>query len=255
VSTAAERAAAFLAGAGDDLFAAWAAALVGCGAAEVGAEAVVKRQLPDGSFGELTETRRVLALLDDVGARGGPVAERACAWLRSSQSPQGCWGAPGADAVFETGVLTAILARVGCAPADLLDAAADWLAGRFSPEAVKGFRWSPLAAYAAAFANHPHDAGDGILQWCGRELERGWRAGRFDAVRVARLLLWCDAPSLPGGSVAVGEVVPALRESQAADGSFADGARVPVAERRVEEGAARQRQATWDGLVALLRYP
>jgi hypothetical protein len=243
LSTAAERAAAFLAGAGDELFAAWAAVLVGRGDAEAAARALVERQLPDGSFGALAETRRVLALLDDVGARGGPVVERACAWLRSIQSTAGCWGA-GEEAVFETGVLAGILARASCAPASMLDAAAHWLAARFTPDAVKGFRWRPLAAYAAAFANHAHDAGDGILQWCGRELERGWRAGRFDAVQVARLLLWCDAPSLPGGRVAMGDVIPALRASQAADGSFRAGAETAPA-----------RQATWDGLVALLRSP
>lgn len=239
---AAERAAAFLAGAGDDLFAAWAAVLVGGGAAELAAEALVERQLPDGSFGELAETRRVLVLLDDVGARGGPVLERACAWLRSTQSAEGCWGRCGEEAVFETGVLAGILARSSCAPAPVLDAAAEWLAARFTPDAVKGFRWRPLAAHAAAFANLPHEAGDGILQWCGRELERGWRAGRFDALQVARLLLWCDTSSLPGGSVAMGEVLPALRASQAGDGSF-----------RADAAMAQACQATWDGLVALLR--
>ena len=140
-------------------------------------------------------------------------------------------------------MLTGILARSPSAPVGLLAAAADWLAARFTPDAVKGFRWRPLAAYAAAFSNLPHDEGDGILQWCGRELERGFRAGRFDPVQVARLLLWCDTPSLPGGQVSASEVLPLLVAAQADDGAFRPGA--PRAETL---------QASWDALVALLRF-
>lgn len=240
--TPAERAAAFLVAADDELLASWAPVLLGTGSAELAAERVVERQRPDGSFGDLSETRRVLALLDDVGSRGGPVLERAGAWLGSVQSADGCWGAGEDRAVFETGVLTGILARSPGTPVALLDAAADWLAARFTPDTVKG-HWRPLAAFAAAFANLPHDEGDGILQWCGRELERGFRGGRFDPVQVVRLLLWCDTPSLPGGRVSAFEVLPLLVAAQAPDGAFRPGA-----------ARAETLQASWDGLVALLRF-
>ena len=65
-----------------------------------------------------------------------------------------------------------------------------------------------------------HEDSDAILQWCGRELERGYRAGAFDAVRTARVLVDCDAPSLPGARLAAGELVAALLGEQAPDGGW-----------------------------------
>ena len=243
VDAAAERAAAFLAAGDDPLLAAWAPVLLGGGSGQAAAEIIVKSQRADGSFGDLAATRRTIALLDDAGSRSGEVLEGACRWLERSQSLPGSWGAAEEEALFETGVLTGILARAHCAPAGMLGTAADWLAERFDPDRVK-FRWRPLAAYAASFSNFPHEAGDGILQWCGRELERGVLARRFDAVQVCRLLVWCDAPSLPGGKVSAAEMLPALVAEQEPDGSYRAGGEPAVA-----------RQATWDALVALLRLP
>jgi len=233
----------FLCRSDDELLAAWGPVLLGRESGQAAAEMVVKRQRRDGSFGDLSATRRVIALLDDAGSRSGPVLESACRWLERSQSSEGYWGRGDEPALFETGLLTGILARGRYAPERMLYAAADWLAAGFEPERLK-FRWRPLAAYAATFANLSHDESDAILQWCGRELERGVLARRFEPVAVGRLLLWCDTPSLPGGKVSAAQVLPELVASQAGDGSFSIGA-----------GDASPLQATWDALVALLRLP
>ena len=58
------------------------------------------------------------------------------------------------------------------------------------------------------------DVADEALQWCGRELERGFRIGAFDAVRVARVFVLCDAPALPGARLAAAEVREALLRAQ-----------------------------------------
>jgi len=172
----------------------------------------------------LAATRRALVALVQVGALHGAVVERAVAHLGRAQQPDGRW-VPAEDsseavAVEATGRIAGVLARTPCVRTRTLDAAADWLAARFAPERVQGFARGALAAYAATFANVPHESSDAILQWCGRELERGFRAGAFDAVRTARLLVDCDAPSLPGARLAANEVVAALLREQAPDGGW-----------------------------------
>ena len=86
----------------------------------------------------------------------------------------------------------------------------------------------------------PHDAGDEILQWCGRELERGFRARRFSAVRTARVLTWCDAPVLPGAQLEPAELLDALLAEQAPDGGFGEAS---------DDRASR----SWDAWIALER--
>ncbi len=238
---AVRRAASFVSAGDDELLSRWAAVSVGAGDAQGAAEAIVRQQRADGSFGDVASTRRVLSLLDDVGARGGPVLEGACRWLETVQAVDGRWG-DGDAAIFETGVLVGLLARAPSVRGSVLGAAADWLAEGFAPERVQGFQWLPLAGYASAFANLAHESADGILQWCGRELERGFRTGHFDAVRTARVLLWCDAPSLPGARLEAAEVVAALIEQQEEDGGW-------------PAPPGRRTARAWDGLVALLRLP
>jgi hypothetical protein len=189
-----------------------------------------------------TELRRVLGFLDDLHQLESPAASRVAARLAAVQEPSGHWGpaVQEAQAVFETGMITGHLAKSPCARLELLEAAGDWLAERFSPDLVQGFRWGNIAAYAHTFANLPHDASDEILQWCGRELERGFRARRFSAVRTARVLVWCDARALPGTRLEPAELIMALLAEQAGDGSFGDVS---------SERAAR----TWDAWVALER--
>jgi hypothetical protein len=202
------------------------------------------QQAADGGFGtgdRLDATRRVLALLDDLGALGGAVAEGAARFATSVQHDDGSWG-DASDATFLTGMLAGHLAKSRFGHTASLAAAADWLAAHFSPELVQS--WRPLAACAHAFANLAHEEGDAILQWCGRELERGFRARRFDAVSVARVLVWCGSSSLPGARLDPAQLVAAIAAAEAPGGGFLAAAGAP-------EDAGWRR--TWDALVALRR--
>lgn len=218
-----ERAAGFVRAEGDALAGRAAAALESGDAAALVAWLEAEQRTdggfpPDGSPGA---ARRVLSALADAGALGCRAAERACRFLEAAQSGPGCWEAGDEDArLYDTGLLAGLLARTRYARASCLDAAADWLAAGFAPERVQGFAWRPIAAYAACFANVLHDEADGILQWCGRELERGYRAGRFDAVATGRVLVWCDAPAIPGARVAAPELCEAILAGQEADGAW-----------------------------------
>jgi len=189
-----------------------------------------------------TDLRRALGFLDDLRELESPAAERVTARLAATQDGGGHWGPANdeSEAVFETGMIAGHLAKSRCASVELLGAASDWLAHRFTPDLVQGFRWGNIAAYAHTFANFEHDAADEILQWCGRELERGFRARRFSAVRTARVFVWCDAPALPGAKLEAGEVLAVLLTEQADDGGFGDAA---------DERAAR----TWDAWLSLER--
>lgn len=188
--------------------------------------------------GDLAGFRGALRLFDDLGALEHPLVERMVRDLERLQAEDGHWGGDADDAIFETGTLGGHLAKVPSASAGLLDAASDWLAARFSPERVQGFQWRGVAAYAHVFANRPHAAADEILQWCGRELERGFRTRHFDAVHTARVLVWCDASSLPGARLDAGELLEALLIEQAADGGF---------------GTRNRARCSWDAMVALVR--
>jgi len=198
------------------------------------------------SGAELAAARATLAALADLGALHGSLVERAVATLAAAQRADGSFAPAGeaseTAAIEATGRLLGLLARTPCVRASLLDAGAVWLAARFSPERVQGFAWGPLAAYAAAFSNVPHEDADAILQWCGRELERGFRAGAFDGVATARVLLDCDAPSLPGARLAAQEVVVSILGAQQGDGGFAPGA-----------GGADRVERSLDALAALAR--
>jgi hypothetical protein len=193
------------------------------------AEWLAGEQLESGAFADasgqgLSATRRALAALVQVGVMQGALVERAAQHLVRAQRPDGCWepateAAEGA-AIEATGRIVGVLARTRCVRSRTLDAAADWLSARFAPERVQGFAIGALGAYAATFANVSHEDSDAILQWCGRELERGFRAGAFDAVRTARVLVDCDAPSLPGARFAANEVAGALLREQEPDGGW-----------------------------------
>ena len=174
--------------------------------------------------GDVEAASETLCALADLGALRGAFVERVVARLAAGQRGDGSFAAADATeaaALVVTGRLLGLLARTACARASLLDAGAGWLAARFAPERVQGFAWGPLRAYAAAFSNVPHDASDAILQWCGRELERGFRAGAFDGVAAARVLLDCDAPSLPGARLAAEEILVSILGAQQEDGGFA----------------------------------
>jgi hypothetical protein len=188
--------------------------------------------------------RPLLGVLDEQRALRSPLMQRACAAI--APALQALAENAEADAACERrlqclGLLGGYLARSPYVRPEVLDAVGDALAARFTPDLLEGFRWDNLAAYAHFFANAPHEASDGILQWCGRELERGFRTRQFDALRTARVLCLCDAHALPGARVDAAELVLALLTEQGPDGSF--GPPGASGEERVENTLA--------GLVAL----
>ena len=230
---ASQRAAAFAIANGSPLSAARARALTGAAPTREVLAALEAREAstaPDA----LLDT---LAILGEQRALRSSLAESVCAAAVASQEADGGFG-PGSGStdarLSRTGMLGGYLARSPFARPEALDAAGDFLARSFQPERLQSFQWQNIAGYAHYFANAPHDASDEILQWCGRELERGFRARAFDAVRTARVLVLCDAHAVPGAQLEASELVVALVTEQAVDGGFGDGDR----EERVEETLA-----------------
>jgi hypothetical protein len=246
------RAARFVAGCGDETARLRAAVLAG--------EAKPERALPalerwtersgalrsDGSVSALASLP-VLGALADLRLLDSPLGRRLAEALARVQAEDGSFGAATSDAderVFATGRIGGWLSRLRSVRQELLDRAGDHLAARFTPESVGGFAWRPLAAHAQFFANVVHERSDEVLQWCGRELERGYRARRFDAVATARVLVDCGASSLPGARLDAGELVLALVSQQDAHGAIA------CAEAATPESRALR---TLDALAALVR--
>jgi len=186
--------------------------------------------------------------LDDLRALHLPVVERSCAHLAATQADDGSWGPADAsedDRIFLTGMLGGHFGKTRVARASMLAGAGDYIAERFSPERLQNSAWRAIAAYAHYFANVPHEAGDAVLQWTGRELERGHLAGRFDAVQTGRVLLYVDAPALPGGRLDAAYVVERILAQQAGDGGWL----------RPGDSAPEARVAhTLDALAALVRF-
>jgi len=180
-------------------------------------DGVVQRK--DGSLGlelgnpaesEWEPMLRSLAAAADLGCLHLPFVERACGFLEVVQADDGSWGSSDEaeeSRIIRTGMIAGHLGKTRFARAATLTRAGDYIADRFTPDLVQGFNWAAIAAYANYFANVPHDESDAVLQWIGRELERGFRSGRFDGVRTARVLLYAEAPSLPGGRVDAARVL------------------------------------------------
>jgi len=209
----------------------------------------VELPFPDGTEGFVAEAQlRVLGAAADLRALHLGVVECVCADLETAQRQDGSWGADGdsEERVFvRTGMIAGHLGKTRFARAATLAAAGDYLAAHFSPDLLQDFHWAAIAACANYFANVPHEEGDAVLQWTGRELERGFRVGRFDAVQCARVLLYAEAPSLPGGRLGAAEVIERLRGEQQRDGGWL----------RLEDPAPPARvEHTLDGLTALVRF-
>jgi hypothetical protein len=195
--------------------------------------ALAEAQAPDGALRPWRETPAAdpaleaslegLARLDALGLLDSPVGERAAAFLLARQSPDGGWDEPGADEerrIALTGEAAGLLAKTPFARASALARAEAFLATRWSVERVAGPRYAPILAYVHALAHVPSDLADEVLQWCGRELERGFRTGAFAPVAVARVFLRARARALPGARIEASEVVAALLAAQDAEGAF-----------------------------------
>ncbi|MGH0028254.1 MAG: hypothetical protein ACQGVC_00560 [Myxococcota bacterium] len=193
--------------------------------------------------GRADAREEVLRVCDELRALRSGVARRALAALEAGQADDGAFADPALplpERLRRTGELGGILARSPFGRPANLAAAGDFLARHFTPDLFQGFQWQNIAAYTRYFANALHDAADEVLQWCGRELERGYRAREFDAVRTARVLLACDAHGVPGARLEREELVLALVTEQNTDGSFG-----------AEPEPAARVEATLHGLRAL----
>jgi hypothetical protein len=202
-----------------------------------------------GSEPGLGSTLFALVVLADLRALRGPTAERAVAYLTGIQRDDGAFSpAPGAaesDVVVCTGMVAGYLARSRRARPAALDRAGAFLGTAFEAERVKGFAWQSLAAFAHFFTNVSHELSDPALQWCGRELERGYRSGGTDALRSVRVFTLCDAHSLPGARVDATELCEALLGLQSQDGDVRVGP---------EEASAERVGAALDAALAWVRF-
>jgi hypothetical protein len=190
-----------------------------------------------------------LAVLDALGVWRGAQVERAVEVLAAAQRDAGSWSRAGRDdddddaRVVATAQIAGLLAKTPFARPALLQAASRFLTARWGPERVQSGDPVAIAGWGQWFANADDELSDEGLQWCGRELERGFRTGAIDALAAARVFARCDAQSLPGARLGADEVVLSLAAAQSTDGGF--GAPFEPPPLRVE--------ATLDALAALAR--
>jgi hypothetical protein len=216
-----QRAAAFVESAGDEIAIGRARALMGTQSASVVVELLRDPGL-EASMGRLLRT---LEILDDLRCTNAAPVEHACESLTASQQSDGSWpnreSAAEDERVVATGMIAGYLAKTPFVRQSTLASAADYLAARWSPDRVKGSAWGANAAYFHCFALVRHGQADAILQWCGRELERGFRTGVYDAVRTARVFALCKAHALPGSGLAAADLVARILDEQMDDGGYA----------------------------------
>jgi hypothetical protein len=221
VSAAMQRAAVFVESAGDEVAIGRARALIGTQPASV----VVDLLRDPGSEPSVGRLLRLLGILGDLRCTNAAPVERACDSLTASQQSDGSWSdresAAEDERIFATGMIAGYLAKTPFVRQSTLASAADYLAARWSPDRLKGSAWGANAAYFHCFALVRHEQADAILQWCGRELERGFRAGVYDAVRTARVFALCKAHALPGSRLAATELVARILDEQMDDGGYA----------------------------------
>jgi hypothetical protein len=221
ISAAVQRAAAFVESAGDEVAIERARALTGTQPASV----VVERLRDLGPEPPVSRLLRALGILDDLLCMNANPVERACERLAAVQQRDGSWSdredAPEDERIFSTGMIAGYLAKTPFVRQSILASAADFLASRWEPERVKGSAWGANAAYFHCFALVRHEQADAILQWCGRELERGFLMGVYDAVRTARVFALCRAHALPGSRLAASELVARILDEQMDDGGYA----------------------------------
>ena len=193
---------------------------------------------------ELAATLRGLTWLDALGLLDHPLPERVVVWLLARQCTDGGWDEPGASEarrVERTGEVTGLLAKSPHARESALRAGERFLAARWSVSRVQGPSYGPILAYVHALAHLHSDLADAALQWCGRELERGFRTRVFAPVAVARVFLRARARALPGATLDGAELVASLLAAQAPDGGWS------------AEAEASRLDATLEAVEALLR--
>ncbi len=181
----------------------------------------------DDSQDRLATTVRALGFLDGLGLLDHPIPEAAVGFLVLGQAADGGWGDPASDEeerILTTGAVAGYLAKTPFARASVLQGAEAFLLERWRIDRVQGPSYAPILAYThllAAFSSDAAaDVGDEALQWCGRELERGFRTQVFDPVSVSRVFCRARARALPGAKLDPPELVTALITAQGDDGGW-----------------------------------
>jgi hypothetical protein len=236
VAAALARAQAFLAARGAALEARYVGVLAGAVPRAEIAERARAAQTADGALGALLagdargpgveSTADALGWLVAIGCVEGPPVDAAASYLVRAQRPDGGWDAAG-PAEEETGLaltatLAGLLSRCPGARHSALVRAAGFLGAQWSPDRVQSGSYPAIAGYLHAFATVPADVdeADTALQWCGRELERGYRIGAFGAAAVGEVFVRCGAIAIPGTRIQAAEIAQALLLEQRPDGGF-----------------------------------
>jgi hypothetical protein len=215
-------------------------------------EALARQRRADGAFvawrpldaDAPAAARRALTWLGALGLTDHALCEAAVTPLASGQAPDGGWGSPALPPelrVALTGETAGLLARTPFARESLLRRAEAFLARAYSPALLQSGEYAPLLAYAHALSGIDSELADEALVWCGRELEKGWRAAHFTTLQLARVLLRARVKALPGAQIEPREVATALVAAQERDGGW------PA------EPAADRLDATLEAVEALLR--
>lgn len=262
-----ERGHAFVESFGNEEVCCRARCLLEVGSAAEAAALVEARQRRDGSFAPREgprpmlweeEFRRwqpgeavlgcvdALSVLSELGQLVRPSVERAVAFVEAAQREDGSWGTADdfESRLAGTGLLGGLLARTRYVRPESLAQASTFLGEHWDPDRIEAGNYASLAGHASFFTNVQHEESDAALQWCGRELEKGFRTRRLDACALLGILLCCDVALLPGASLAPEELLEALLAEQARDGGW--GALEPA-------GEGARLEPTLDAVAGILR--
>lgn len=178
----------------------------------------------EGSEAGVESTVAALGYLEAVHRLDLPLVERAVAFLSAQQCEDGSWCAAegsGEEArLVLSGTVCGTLAKTPCVRDSVLRAGTRFLDSMWAAERVQGSNYAVIAAYLRVMTNSPTDLADEVLQYCGRALERGYRARKLDAVRTARVFVLCEVQALPGARIRSEEAVAALLATQEEDGGW-----------------------------------
>jgi hypothetical protein len=212
-----------------------------------GLSALAARQAADGSFpelgqvlassvdhelsrggqpGDLVGTLEALWVLSDWKALHVPFLNAAAEYLARHQGADGAWGKPtggqpsAVSRILLSGLVAGFLGRSPLTRPEILSAAGGYLSQLWSVETIRRGGWPLVAAFALYYTNVHDEGGEAALPWVGRELERGLVEGDYGAGSVLRLLLHCDAATLPGATFEPDGLLATLLEEQGEDGGF-----------------------------------
>ncbi len=188
----------------------------------------MKAELAVALKGEMDSLLVCFEILDELDDLEGEIAKSLARVATEAQRDDGSWPAAERDAGVTAALVGGYLGRSPWRRPSTADRASRFLARVWSPDALGDGDWRKVGAFAPFYAFSEDDVADGALQWCGRELEKGFRAGLFSAVQVATVLRRCRALALPGAAVDAVELRGALAREQAPDGGFAEGAALPA---------------------------